>query len=267
MKRFNVNSGEISKILKMHGLIKEQSKEPTVNPDKDKLGRALSQGCIAQYTWFTPDKDPIREMKSGKLIIFGKGSNGDTYYFFPDMSVINVNTKTKKMWKCEFKEEPQKQSGNEVTIDKQSQKDVLNLLAKDNWRPTPVPSKFQIDSGEYEYWNLKSGEIKSGENISEDKKYSGYFPEDFFVYRKTLKPETIKKVDEVKLDVESCKNALRVLELYKDKPNNYANYAPKINDYVKYVQKCAEFAGDTPFRISYNKRLKSIAGSYGININ
>ena len=83
----------------MKKIIKEQ--DTKVVSDKDKLQRALDSGCIAKYTWFTPDRSrPLTKTKSGKDVIFGKGSNGNSYFFFANMRVANATTGIQKNWTC-----------------------------------------------------------------------------------------------------------------------------------------------------------------------
>lgn len=98
MKKILTSNTEKIRILQMHGFLREQV-QPS-ETEEQILDRARKQGCIAKYTWFTPDEG-IRRTKSGKSVITGKGSNGDTYYFYGNMDVVNVNTKTKKTWTCE----------------------------------------------------------------------------------------------------------------------------------------------------------------------
>jgi hypothetical protein len=69
--------------------------------DESILKEALSNGCIEKYTWFTPDAKPIRRTKSGKCVIYGKGSNGIYYYFYADGTTVNTSTGASKKWVCD----------------------------------------------------------------------------------------------------------------------------------------------------------------------
>jgi hypothetical protein len=76
MKKILTSNTEKTRILQMHGFLREQV-QPS-ETEEQVLDRARKQGCIAKYTWFTPDEG-IRRTKSGKSVITGKGSNGNTY--------------------------------------------------------------------------------------------------------------------------------------------------------------------------------------------
>ena len=126
----------------MKKIIKEQ--DTKVVSDKDKLQRALDSGCIAKYTWFTPDRSrPLTKTKSGKDVIFGKGSNGNTYLFYGDMRIVNQQTKAQKTWSCEELNKPV-----EVKLDANQNK-VLEIIGKQGWFATPVPTDVEVEDGTY----------------------------------------------------------------------------------------------------------------------
>lgn len=126
----------------MKKIIKEQA--PTVVADKDKLQRALESGCIDKYTWFTADPtQPLRKTKSGKDVIFGKGSNGNTYFFFANMKVANASTGIQKNWTCEELSKPP-----QVKLDANQNK-VLEIIGKQGWFATPVPTEVEVEDGTF----------------------------------------------------------------------------------------------------------------------
>jgi hypothetical protein len=126
----------------MKKIIKEQA--PTVVADKDKLQRALEAGCIDKYTWFTADPtQPLRKTKSGKDVIFGKGSNGNSYFFFANMKVANATTGIQKNWTCEELNKPA-----EVKLDANQNK-VLEIIGKQGWFATPVPTDVEVEDGTF----------------------------------------------------------------------------------------------------------------------
>jgi hypothetical protein len=143
---------------------------------KDKLQRALDSKCIAKYTWFTPDRSrPLTKTKSGKDVIFGKGSNGNTYLFYDDMRVVNVDTKVTKNWTCEELNKPA-----QVKLDANQNK-VLEIIGKKGWFATPVPTDVEVEDGTF---------IKQDLTTTKDPflaKYSKYFrvsfPQGYNVFR------------------------------------------------------------------------------------
>ena len=187
MKKFIIDNKQKEDILKMHGFIKEQASglgpddiqpgepgspynadgttkttTPSVTPtatekpkevtkevtkvvaDKDKLQRALESGCIDKYTWFTADPtQPLRKTKSGKDVIFGKGSNGNTYFFFANMRVANATTGIQKNWTCEELDKPV-----QVKLDANQNK-VLEIIGKQGWFATPVPTDVEVEDGTF----------------------------------------------------------------------------------------------------------------------
>jgi hypothetical protein len=205
MKKFIIDNKQKEDILIMHGFIKEQ--DPGLGPDgntitatppvqptepetetqtekkvtiqvsgKDKLQRALDSKCIAKYTWFTPDRSrPLTKTKSGKDVIFGKGSNGNTYLFYDDMRVVNVDTKVTKNWTCEELNKPA-----QVKLDANQNK-VLEIIGKKGWFATPVPTDVEVEDGTF---------IKQDLTTTKDPflaKYSKYFrvsfPQGYNVFR------------------------------------------------------------------------------------
>jgi hypothetical protein len=126
----------------MKKIIKEQAQ--TVVADKDKLQRALEAGCIDKYTWFTADPtQPLRKTKSGKDVIFGKGSNGNTYFFFANMKVANATTGIQKNWTCEELSKPA-----QVKLDANQNK-VLEIIGKQGWFASPVPTDVEVEDGTF----------------------------------------------------------------------------------------------------------------------
>ena len=192
MKKHIIDNKQKEDILKMHGFIKEQASglgpddiqpgepgspynaadgskitttPPSVTPtatekpvtkevtkvvaDKDKLQRALESGCIDKYTWFTADPtQPLRKTKSGKDVIFGKGSNGNTYFFFANMRVANATTGIQKNWTCEELDKPV-----QVKLDANQNK-VLEIIGKQGWFATPVPTDVEVEDGTFTKENL-----------------------------------------------------------------------------------------------------------------
>jgi len=148
MKKFLVNETEKNKILKLHGFLQEQAQTPQT--DEEKLQNAINQGCIAKYSWFIPDAKPIRKTKSGKPIVYGKGSNGNVYYFYADMTIVNATTGAKKTWVCtpppKIEPTPQQQD-DERLIKKyrdQGWKTIEDLrVANEDTRPSELQKKFE----------------------------------------------------------------------------------------------------------------------------
>ena len=147
----------------------EKPKEVTkVVADKDKLQRALESGCIDKYTWFTADPtQPLRKTKSGKDVIYGKGSNGNTYFFYANMKVANTTTGIQKNWTCEELNKPV-----EVKLDSNQNK-VLEIIGKQGWFATPVPTDVEVDDGTYNKEDL----VNTRNTFLS--KYSKYFTQAF----------------------------------------------------------------------------------------
>jgi hypothetical protein len=250
MKKFIIDNKQKEDILKMHGFIKEQASglgpddimpgepgspynaadgsrittTPSVTPtatekpvtkevtkvvaDKDKLQRALEAGCIDKYTWFTADPtQPLRKTKSGKDVIFGKGSNGNTYFFFANMRVANATTGIQKNWTCEELDKPV-----QVKLDANQNK-VLEIIGKQGWFATPVPTDVEVEDGTFTKEDLTTTQNTF---LSKYGKYfTTAFPQGYFVFKRggstptvtpTAKPTTTgtvvvppKTAEEVKL--------------------------------------------------------------------
>lgn len=264
MKKFIIDTNEKNEILKMHGFLKEQVEQQPVNTDEDKLKKAISQGCIAKYSWFTPDQTkPIQKTKSGKPVIVGKGSNGNVYYFYADMNVVNANTGTKKVWECEFKEEPKKpEEPKKLDV---NQLKVLELIKPLGWFNEPKPTDVEVDQGLYQAMDL------SDPNTDLGRTYSKYFPKEkfktFVVYRKqAARPQEPGRAEKIEVTAESCKTAIESLYNHMESPNTYPLQNETINSYVKTAQMCAEPANKKVFlvRFGLNKKLDRIARKYGI---
>lgn len=156
--------------------VEQPKKETKVVADKDKLQRALESGCIDKYSWFTADpSQPLRKTKSGKDVIYGKGSNGNTYFFYANMKVANTTTGIQKNWTCE-----ELNKAPEVKLNANQNK-VLEIIGKRGWFATPVPTDVEVDDGTY----TKEDLTKSQNELL--KKYSKYFvdafPTGYFVYK------------------------------------------------------------------------------------
>ena len=219
MKKFIIDNKQKEDILKMHGFIKEQASglgpddiqpgepgspynaadgsrittTPSVTPtatekpvtkevtkvvaDKDKLQRALESGCIDKYTWFTADPtQPLRKTKSGKDVIFGKGSNGNTYFFFANMRVANATTGIQKNWTCEELDKPV-----QVKLDANQNK-VLEIIGKQGWFATPVPTDVEVEDGTFTKVDLTTTQDKFLGKYS--KYFTQAFPQGYFVFKR-----------------------------------------------------------------------------------
>jgi hypothetical protein len=219
MKKFIIDNKQKEDILMMHGFIKEQAsglgpddiqpgdpgspynadgttktttpteppsppktveqpkKETKVVADKDKLQRALESGCIDKYTWFTADPtQPLRKTKSGKDVIFGKGSNGNTYFFFANMKVANASTGIQKNWTCEELSKPA-----EVKLDANQNK-VLEIIGKQGWFATPVPTEVEVDDGTYTKEDLTTTQNTFLTKYS--KYFTQAFPQGYNVFKR-----------------------------------------------------------------------------------
>jgi hypothetical protein len=159
----------------MKKIIKEQ--DTKVVSDKDKLQRALDSGCIAKYTWFTPDRSrPLTKTKSGKDVIFGKGSNGNTYLFYGDMRIVNQQTKAQKTWSCEELNKPV-----EVKLDANQNK-VLEIIGKQGWFATPVPTDVEVEDGTYTKEDLTN--TKNTYLAKYSKYFTQAFPKGYNVFKR-----------------------------------------------------------------------------------
>ena len=192
MKRLIVDSVEKNEILKMHGFLNE-APDPLLD-GKSKLEKAIKLGCIAKYAWFTPNPGrPIALLNDkSSYVIFGKdGDKGNTYYFYPDLTAINVQTGAKKKWTCDGIDaiEPKQLNAN--------QKEVLDILKRtpDGWFTEPVPSEVALDDGRFvraDLTNTEDPNIK-GKDIEKYVKYfpKTDFPNPFYIYKRNIsRPNT-----------------------------------------------------------------------------
>lgn len=155
MKKFIIEEEEKNRILRMHNSLKEQVQGSSTQPsmsDLEKLKLALNT-CIKKYTWFIPDPSPFRKTKSGKDVIVGKDSNGDVFYFYANLKVINARTGTERNWKCDEMTPTPVPEGLKTnpTLTPQQQKEVDELITNypEMYRKDK-PSADQIGKGE---WN------------------------------------------------------------------------------------------------------------------
>jgi hypothetical protein len=264
MKKILTSDTEKIKILQMHGFLREQV-QPS-ETEEQILDRARKQGCIAKYTWFTPDEG-IRRTKSGKSVITGKGSNGNTYYFYADMNILNANTGAKKTWTCE---KTNTTSLNTTSLN-DNQRTVLELLRPLNWTNTPKPTDVEVDLGLYQKMNLSDETTELGKIYS--KYFSNDYPKgtnDFYVYKKTVtQPNAPGKVERVEATAESCKTSIESLYNHMRSPNTYPIEDSTKRSYVSTAQRCAEPANKRLFllRFGLDKKLESIARKYGIKLS
>ena len=269
MKKILTSNTEKTRILQMHGFLREQV-QPS-ETEEQILNRAITQGCIAKYTWFTPDEG-IRRTKSGKSVITGKGSNGNTYYFYANMDIVNANTGVKKTWTCE--------KTNTTSLD-DNQRKVLELLRPLNWINTPKPTDVELDMGLYRKINLSDGEpdktTMNPEEFQIVNTYNKYFSNDykkgtndFYVYKKTVtQPNAPGKVERVDATAESCKTSIESLYNHMKSPNTYPIGDSAKRSYVSTAQRCSEPANKRLFllRFGLDKKLESIARKYGIKLS
>jgi hypothetical protein len=268
MKKILTSNTEKTRILQMHGFLREQV-QPS-ETEEQILNRARKQGCIAKYTWFTPDEDEgIRRTKSGKSVITGKGSNGDTYYFYGNMDVVNANTKAKKTWTCDKK-----------TLN-DNQRVSLKQLSDIGWFSTPKPTDVELDMGLYRKINLSDGEpdktTMNPEEFQIVNTYNKYFSDDypkgtndFYVYKKTVgQPKAPGKVQRVEVTGKSCKTSIENLYKYMKSPNTYPMTDNEKRADVLIAQRCAEPANKQRFllRFGLDKKLELIARKYGIKLS
>lgn len=187
MKRLIIDSVEKTEILRMHGFINEAT-DP-LEDGRVKLEKAIKLGCIAKYAWFTPNPGRPTALLNDKssYVIFGKGGDkGNTYYFYPDLTLINVQTGVKKKWVCEGIDTPEAKQLNT------NQKEVLDILKRtaDGWFTEPVPSEVALDDQKFVKADLTNPEdaelVKS--NVARYSKYfpKADFPNGFFVYKRNI---------------------------------------------------------------------------------
>lgn len=267
MKKFIIDENEKSRILKIHGFIKEQVQDDLSKNqmnDIDKLKLALKT-CIKNYTWFTPDPEfPLRKTKSGKDVIVGKGKSGDVFYFYADLTVTNATTGAKRNWVCDFKPLPVAPTPEKPIVLNSDQEDVLKRISQDRWTVSPKPSQVALDKGEFESSDLTDPESKLGTT------YSKYFPKEQFpkgylVYRKVITtPQAPSKAQEVVVDGTSCKESIEALYNHMNKPNRFPLSKAEKDGHVRIAQVCAE--KKNLLRFGMNNQLKDIASTYGIKI-
>jgi hypothetical protein len=190
MKKFIIEEEEKNRILRMHNSLKEQVQGSSTQPsmsDLEKLKLALNT-CIKKYTWFIPDPSPLRKTNSGKDVIVGKGSNGNVYYFYADLKVINATTDKKRTWACDFTPEPVGLKTNPtLTPDQQKEVDELITTNPTMYRKEK-PSADQIGKGEWKEVQL---------NTIEGFKTLG-IPNDYKIWEKAGKRQiTTPQQDEV----------------------------------------------------------------------
>jgi hypothetical protein len=269
MKKILTSNTEKTRILQMHGFLREQV-QPS-ETEEQVLDRARKQGCIAKYTWFTPDEG-IRRTKSGKSVITGKGSNGNTYYFYGDMNIVNANTGAKKTWTCE--------KINTTSLN-DNQRVSLKQLSDIGWFSTPKPTDVELDMGLYRKINLSDGEpnetTMNPEEFQIVKTYNKYFmtdypkgTNDFYVYKKTVtQPKAPGKIEKVETPGKSCKTSIENLYKHMDSPNTFPMTDNEKRADVLIAQRCAESANKKRFllRFGLDKKLQLIAREYGIKLS
>lgn len=127
---------------------------------------------------------------------------------------------------------------------------VLEILNKQNWKASPVPTDVEIDQNLYEKIDLtnKSQDEKVKQTNEKYKKiiddYSRYFQDrdSFFVYLKNenVPSENIEKVSGKKENRQNCRRAIDNLINNMDKPNRYPLTTQQIDDNVKVIKICSE---------------------------
>lgn len=122
--------------------------------DLEKLKLALNT-CIKNYTWFTPDPSPFRKTESGKDVIVGKGSNGNIYYFYADLKVVNATTGTEKKWKCDA-------LSNNIGSDMQ----LENICQIHNKDCKKIGTEMNMSLEEYHQWQDKQIEAINWEDAN-----------------------------------------------------------------------------------------------------
>lgn len=262
MKKLIIDNLEKNRILKIHGFLKEQQ-QPQRLTDEQKLRTALSSGCISKYKWFIPDQKPIRRTNSGIPIIYGKGAQtGSEFYFYADMTVVNQATGNKVKWECDFKPQTPQIPQKPTTLDTNQLK-VLELIKPLSWFHEPKPTDVEVDQGIYQAMDLANPETQLGQL------YSKYFKNNspFFVYKKTVKQPTVPGLAEkIEINGETCKTSIRSLYNHMRNPTSVPLTNEQINSYVKIAQMCAEPTNRKIFRFGMNNELKQIANKYGINL-
>lgn len=154
--------------------------------DKDKLKKAIDAGCIAKYRWFIPatggldDKYPsLRfEKATQKDVILGKGAkDGTSFVFYADGTLKNLKSGKSHPWVCDamnvVPETP-------LTVNQSKVLEIIGRTENGGWFVKPIPTDVEVEDGTFTKENLSAP--SSGETILT--RYSKYFPNQFFVYRK-----------------------------------------------------------------------------------
>lgn len=271
MKKNLIENSEKNRILNMHQLVKEQTQKVAQVNNVDKLKTAL-QSCIKNYTWFTPDADaPIRRTKNGTDIIFGTGSNGNTYYFYPDLTVVNATTGVKKNWECKAWE-PVVEDPTKPKPLNNNQMKVLEIIKPSGYFNEPAPTEVEVDLGKFQKIDLTG--TQNPKDLQDDlglvQKYSKFFPavsfpNGFYVYKevKTLPSSDVTKKNKVEVTAQSCKTAIENLWNFVDSPRNYPLNAQEIADNREIVETCAEPANKEKFvfRFGLKDKLQDLVNS------
>ncbi len=154
--------------------------------DKDKLKKAIDAGCIAKYRWFIPatggldDKYPsLRfEKATQKDVILGKGAkDGTSFVFYADGTLKNLKSGKSHPWVCDamnvVPETP-------LTVNQSKVLEIIGRTENGGWFVKPIPTDVEVEDGTFTKEDLSAP--SSGETILT--RYSKYFPNQFFVYRK-----------------------------------------------------------------------------------
>ena len=160
--------------------------QPNTGTDLDKLKRAIDAGCIAKYKWFVPltggkdQKYPSlrKETATGKDVIAGKGAkDGTVFLFYADGTLKNLKSGKSHPWVCDamnvVPETP-------LTVNQSKVLEIIGRTENGGWFVKPVPTDVEVEDGTFTKVDLSAP--SSGETILS--RYSKYFPNQFFVYRK-----------------------------------------------------------------------------------
>lgn len=160
--------------------------QPNTGTDLDKLKRAIDAGCIAKYKWFVPltggkdQKYPSlrKETATGKDVIAGKGvKDGTVFLFYADGTLKNLKSGKSHPWVCDamnvVPETP-------LTVNQSKVLEIIGRTENGGWFVKPVPTDVEVEDGTFTKEDLSAP--SSGETILS--RYSKYFPNQFFVYRK-----------------------------------------------------------------------------------
>ncbi len=167
--------------------------QPNTGTDLDKLKRAIDAGCIAKYKWFVPltggkdQKYPSlrKETATGKDVIAGKGTkDGTVFLFYADGTLKNLKSGKSHPWVCDamnvVPETP-------LTVNQSKVLEIIGRTENGGWFVKPVPTDVEVEDGTFTKEDLSAP--SSGETIL--LRYSTYFPNQFFVYRKGGKKPTV----------------------------------------------------------------------------